>query len=213
MGINRTDHSVHSVCGSPLAPRPLSAFAKRSSCQHGYVLVFSILILLLITMMSISMAKSFFLEEGMAGNIREKSRAFNAAQAALAYGEFTAKHNTTPGGVICAAGGLAINTVCNTTSPVTVNPTSNTSTLPLNMYFLVPVSYLNTSMLGGADTYYAVPGVHVQYLGRAGNGGSSNLYLVTAFGYGATQNSVAVVQSTYVAVAQCGGQGPTVVFC
>ena len=183
--------------------------------QRGYVMVLSMLILLLITIMSISMGKSFFMEEGMAGNTREKNRSLAAAQAALLYGEWWAKQNFSQG-VDCSTMGSVLATgtgvICNwnSTNVVTYNtaPTGTAGSMPLAKYFTIPtVSYITTS---GTDSFYAAPGAYVQYIGyMTVSGPPQLLYRVTAFGYGGNANSFSVVQST-VAVAsttQCLATG------
>ena len=173
--------------------------------QRGYVMVLSMLMLLIITVISISMAKSFFLEEGMSGNLREKTRALGAAQAALTYGEwYVANHQGY--GVTCAAGQLTNPTIC--TGPVTsngVNASGNNSSLmnnaPLATYFLAPTSsYLNVNTAGGQDTFYAQPGIYIQFVGLD-TSNSDYIYRITAYGYGGSQGTVAVVQSTFMTLA------------
>jgi type IV pilus assembly protein PilX len=161
--------------------------------ERGYVMVVSLLILLLITVMSITMARSFFLEEGMAGNLREKNRSFAAAQAALRYGEWYASQGGTPASCSTLTGAITAQ-LC--TNAVTVNATPNASTPPLATYISLPTSaYLSVATGGGKDTFYAQPGFYVQFIGLTLH--SVAIYQITAFGYGGSLNSVSVVQSTY----------------
>jgi type IV pilus assembly protein PilX len=175
--------------------------------QRGYVMVLSMLILLIITVMSISMAKSFFLEEGMAGNLREKSRAFSAAQAALNYGEwYVANHQGY--GVACATPGQLTNaTICSSSYPVSFNADASNitgtlnSALPFATYFLAPTSaYLNLSTTGGKDTFYATPGLYIEFLGLDTTN-SDYIYRIDAYGYGGSQSTVSIVQSTFMTLA------------
>lgn len=199
-----TDRSV-GRCPAHLVQPPYGGNTR----QRGYVMVLSMLILLLITIMSISMSKSFFMEEGMAGNIREKNRSFVAAQAALSYAEDYLKF--APGlGTACAIGtttsvALGSIQVCN--NPVTVLGSPNgVSVMPLTGYF--PVSTLpnmSVSITGGTDKYFASPGVYIQFLGTVLQGG--HIYQVTAFGYGGSQNSVSVVQSNFYVAPGASSKG------
>jgi type IV pilus assembly protein PilX len=160
--------------------------------QRGYLMVVSLLIILLITVMSISMAKSFFQEEGMAGNLREKSRSFAAAQAGLRYAEKFASTNGRVAGSTCAASGiLAAGTICNNQ----VQPSTTNGGAPLQAYWPMPTPSSTVATFSNnatGDAFYATPGVYIQWWGPL-NGGA--VYVVTAFGYGGTQNSVSMVQS------------------
>lgn len=55
--------------------------------QSGVVLVISLIMLLLLTLIGLSGMQSTILEEKMAGNMRDRNRAFQAAEAALKDGE------------------------------------------------------------------------------------------------------------------------------
>ena len=55
--------------------------------QRGMVLVTSLLLLLVVTMLAISMFRSMGLDEKIAGNMRDKQRALNAAETAEQFAE------------------------------------------------------------------------------------------------------------------------------
>ncbi len=55
--------------------------------QRGMVLVTSLLLLLVVTMLAVSMFRSMGLDEKIAGNMRDKQRALNAAETAEQYAE------------------------------------------------------------------------------------------------------------------------------
>ena len=57
--------------------------------QHGAVLIVSLIILLIMTLIGITAVSTTSLEEKMAGNLRDKNVALQAAEAALADGEAT----------------------------------------------------------------------------------------------------------------------------
>lgn len=176
--------------------------AARLGRQRGYLMVVSMLIILLITIMSISMAKSFFLEEGMAGNLREKSRSFAAAQAGLRYGEYQAVQNgQSSGSATCAAGLLSYTTTPPVCNPLVAISTSSTSVAPISSYYQMPQPNLAIATIAttGGDAFYKVPGIYVQYQGPLIGGA---VYLITAFGYGGTASSVSVVQSTLQVTCQ-----------
>jgi type IV pilus assembly protein PilX len=162
--------------------------------QRGYLMVVSLLIILLITVMSISMAKSFFQEEGMAGNLREKSRSFAAAQAGLRYAESIAIANgKSAGGTCLASGSLTASSICN--NAYTKSATNGGAPLQASWVMPTPViAGLTFSNSPSGDSFYSTPGIYIQWLGPLSiNGGA--VYRVTSFGYGGTQNSVSMVES------------------
>ena len=55
--------------------------------QRGVVLVSSLLLLLVVTIMALSMFRSFGIQEKVAGNMREKQRALQAAESAQEFAE------------------------------------------------------------------------------------------------------------------------------
>ena len=74
--------------------------------QRGVALVTSLLLLLIITILALSMFRSFGTQERIAGNLREKERALHAADSAQQYAEWwlLQGNNTAAGAVACAAG-------------------------------------------------------------------------------------------------------------
>jgi type IV pilus assembly protein PilX len=175
---------------------PNAAIFVARGRERGYVMVISMLIILLITIMSISMAKSFFLEEGMAGNLREKSRSFASAQAGLRYGEWFALLNGGSGAVNCLATAvLASGTICTNAPSALATPGTST---PMPAYWTIPVAptalSVNVTTSAAQDTFYDNP--HVYIWNEGPTSGHGFLYAVRAVGYGGTSNSVSVVQST-----------------
>ena len=179
-------------CGSTTGYLPVGARRRR---ERGYVMMVSMMILLLIAIATVSMAKSFFLEEGMAGFTREKNRSFAAAMAALRYGEYYAMTHTGTGGACPVSGGVFPAQICINQDPTIASTTINTVPLASYMQAVVPTAYAGISTSGGKDTFYALPGVFINQKGSDRN--SYPIYLITAFGYGGSQNSVSIVQSYY----------------
>ncbi len=68
-------------------------FGARSA-QRGIVLVSSLLLLLVVTIMALSMFRSFGIQEKIAGNMREKQRALQAAVSAQQYAEWWLSNNS-----------------------------------------------------------------------------------------------------------------------
>src|SRR2546430_11055085 len=73
--------------------------------QRGVALISSLLLLIIITILALSMFRSFGTQEKIAGNLREKDRALHAAASAQQYGEWwlTQGNNAAIGSVTCGA--------------------------------------------------------------------------------------------------------------
>lgn len=67
--------------------------APLSRAQHGAVLIIMLLLLLVMTILGVSAMSGSTLEQRMAGNSRDRQLAFNAAEAALKWGEQYVKTN------------------------------------------------------------------------------------------------------------------------
>jgi type IV pilus assembly protein PilX len=187
--------------------------ARTLRSQRGIALVTSLLLLLIITILALSMFRSFGSLEKIAGNLREKDRALHAAVSAQQYAEWwllqpaAVADATTP--VACAVGPpLNANTVppegqiCSTqTSLANVIGANNiTQQLPW------PVTYVQYSPLGSTtplqaglnnDPPYALtPGFYISDLGPSADA-QGEVYQIDAFSSGATVNTIAVVESIY----------------
>jgi type IV pilus assembly protein PilX len=73
----------HLLCLSLTEHHRLGLFPKRYKVQTGVVLVISLIILLLLTLIGLTAMQTTVLEEKMAGNLRDKNIAFQAAESAL----------------------------------------------------------------------------------------------------------------------------------
>ena len=177
--------------------------------ERGMALVSSLLLLLIITIIAMSMFRSFGSQEKIAGNLREKDRALHAATSVQQYAEWWL---TQPAGsvaasapVTCAVGApLNANNnqgqICTTASSLVNLGINTTQQLPW------PVSYVQYSPVGMAtplqagnnnDPAYAwTPGFYIVDLGLAADA-AGEVYQINAFSSGATTGTVAVVESTY----------------
>jgi type IV pilus assembly protein PilX len=184
----------------------MSARGARTTLEHGMALISSLLLLLIITILALSMFRSFGSQEKIAGNLREKERALHAAESAQQYAEWwltqPAAAATTP--VSCAAGpalnaNANIGQVC-TAQTSLANLGLQVTAVPWN------VSYLQYSPLGmttptqagnNNDPPYAwTPGFYIVDLGVAADA-QGEAYQIDAFSSGGTAGTVAVVESTY----------------
>jgi type IV pilus assembly protein PilX len=177
--------------------------------QQGMALVSSMLLLMIITILAVSMFRSFGMQEKIAGNVREKERALHAAESAEQYGEWwlTSGNNLLTGAVACGAPQLSANAgegqICsNTLLSLGINVTQVPWTIAGVGGGPVGVSLLPTGMTIGAGgssnnpLYYAAPVFYIADVGVAADG-QGEAYRIDAVGYGGSANAVAVVESTY----------------
>ena len=187
---------------------------RAEACREcGMALVSSMLLLLIITILALSMFRSFGILERIAGNMREKDRALHAAVSVQQYAEWWL---TQPAGSIAASApvtcalGVPLNAnagqsqICTSASSLANllgSPTAVTQNLPW------PATYVQYSPAGMAtpaqagtnanDPPYAwTPGYYIVDLGVAADA-AGEAYQITAFSSGGTTSTVAVVESTY----------------
>ncbi len=171
--------------------------------QRGMALISALLLLLVVTIIGVSMFRSYGMQEKIAGNTREKQRALAAAVSAQQYAEWFLAQGTAPTSATCAAGFVAVSP-----GQVCTNALASFTTLP----WTAGVTYTPFTTNGGnsvqmnvsattpaVGTYYASPAFYITDLGaQPPAAGSGEIYQIDAVGYGGTINSVAVVESTYL---------------
>jgi len=175
----------------------------KATKQQGIALATSLLILVVVTLIGLTMFRGFGLQQKIAGNTREKERAFRAAQDALEFGESW----------LVNAGSTAANCTSAQSTNVTVtnmlvcsnsltNPSDPTTWPTLLNYTPPSMTVLSGGNLiaSGTDINYSqAPGVYVAYVStNVDQGGhTTNVYTVTAAGFGGSTSSESVVQSVY----------------
>jgi type IV pilus assembly protein PilX len=165
------------------------------------VLVTSLLLLVVVTLLAIGMFRSFGLDEKIAGNVREKQRALNAAETAEQFAESWLSLGNGGSAVPCTGFvGSNIGQVCTTTLQAQgINP----ATLPwpqgVNYLPATPtLMSIQNNGSGGQGTYYNNPAFYIGFLNTStANGVTTNIYQIDAVGYGGSANTAAVVESTY----------------
>jgi type IV pilus assembly protein PilX len=181
-------------------------------------LVSSMLLLLIVTILVVSMFRSFTIQEKIAGNVREKERALHAAESAEQYAEWwiTFGSNLTAAPATCGAGigdaNLGNVQVCSNTLAPTgglapnlgINVTQVPWTIagpgggPVGITF-VPAGMTINAVGGYANNsadYFTKPMFYIADVGVAADG-QGEAYQIDAVGYGGSANAVAVVESTY----------------
>lgn len=165
--------------------------------QRGFILVASLVILLIMSIVGVSMYRGAALQEKISGNLKDKTRALQAAQATLRHAEaLLAQSNTNPLALAnsCNAA-LTAPTVCGNGVSIQNAPTAAltngyTDTAPPG------ITAADISTTGGDGTYYAYPQFYIQYLGLTSTG-QGQIYKITALAYGGSAAAVSIVQSTY----------------
>jgi type IV pilus assembly protein PilX len=172
---------------------------------RGFALFTALLLLMIITILAMSMFRAFGTQEHIAGNVREKERAFHAAESVQQYGEWwlLQGNNSAIGAQACAAGLINGNSpnagqICTTTlvqngQTVTAPGTwaSATTYLPAGMSVTPGVNGTN-----GDPPYAAMPGFYIADVGVAADT-QGEAYQIDSYGYGGSLATVAVVESVY----------------
>ena len=175
----------------------------RASAQRGVALISSLLLLIIITILALSMFRSFGTQEKIAGNLREKDRALHAAASAQQYGEWwlTQGNNAAIGAVTCAIGTLNANLgqgqICNQTLEQAGYTVTQPGTWAAQIQYVPPTMGVpGVAGTNGDPPYFGAPAFYLTDLGVAGDG-AGEAYQIDAYGYGSTAGTVAVVESTY----------------
>jgi type IV pilus assembly protein PilX len=171
--------------------------------QRGVALVTSLLLLVIITILALSMFRSFGTQEKIAGNLREKERALHAANSALQYAEWwlLQNNNTAAGAIACPAGSIAatptVGQICNQTPQLAGwDPTQpalwpgQVTYTPQNMLLV------GQPLVAGNPPYFATPAFWIADRGVAADA-AGEAYQIDAYGYGSAASTVATVESVY----------------
>ena len=182
--------------------------------RRGFVLVSSLLLLIVVTIIALSMFRSFGIQEKIAGNVREKHRALQSAQTAEQFAEtWLVSNSATSATVTCGTGlrhgYLGQVQICTPASDLVTLTGNSVTTVPWQAGSVdVGSDYLPTgqnatmsiSTTGGTQTqptYYAAPRFYITDLGKSASAGQRELYKIDAIGYGGSGDAVAVVEATF----------------
>lgn len=181
--------------------------------QTGVVLMTTVLVLIILTLLALAMYRGFGAQQKIAGNTREKERAFQSAQNALEFGE-AALVKKNQGGIALGVGCVAKTTVeslddvriC--TDPLTAitdpeNWTTDSTYKPSKMTLVGSDALAGVTLDGNGydDIKYAkAPQLYVQFLGGSSDG-NYVMYSVTSSGSAGGATSRAVVKSVYSVTA------------
>ena len=192
--------------------------SNKQFAQQGMVLVSSLLLLIVVTLIAISMFRSFGIQEKIAGNMREKQRAVQAAESAETFAENWLENNSagtasTPCTNLLNLTGTntAQVQICSNTLPLSVAGGDVTTVPWLIGTAQVGVTYTPPNMLVSTTpwssaanivsnpTYYGLPTFYISDMGASADPSyPGEVYQIDSYGYGGNQNTVAEVESTYV---------------
>jgi type IV pilus assembly protein PilX len=178
--------------------------------QRGIVLISSLLLLIVVTIIALSMFRSFGIQEKIAGNMREKQRALQAAVSAQQYAENWLSSNASAAPVSCSNllnANIGQGQICsNKLSAAVVDVTSLPWVIggaPAGVTYLPPGMPISTiTSVSAANlanpTYYATPSFYISDMGPSADPNiPGEIYQVDAAAYGGSSNTAAVVESTY----------------
>jgi len=178
--------------------------------QRGMVLISSLLLLVVVTIIALSMFRSFGIQEKIGGNMREKQRALQAAVSAQQFAENWLSNNATAVPVPCSNllnGNTGQGQICSNPLKLTVPDVTNVpwkiGVAPVGVTFLPPgMSISATTSVSAASlanpTYFGTPSFYISDLGPSADPNiPGEIYQVDAFAFGGSSSTAAVVESTY----------------
>jgi type IV pilus assembly protein PilX len=185
--------------------------------QRGVVLVSSLLLLLVVTIMALSMFRSFGIQEKIAGNMREKQRALQAAESAQVYAEQWLITNSATVPVVCAGpllnanigqGQICSNKLWNVVPNIAVVPWQIVAGVNVGVTYTPPNMNVGTASVTNLNSYSSAP---IFYISDAGTSADPNVpgevFQVDAVGYGGNGNTAAVVESTFAVYSSSSNRG------
>jgi type IV pilus assembly protein PilX len=174
--------------------------------QQGMALVAALLLLVVITILGVTMFRSYGLTERIAGNTRERERALAAAMSTQDHAEFYLNGNKGANSVQnqdCSSLGQA--TLEAAVMVCTNALTGNVAQVPWahSFTYTPPGMTIGT---GGAGTFTQAPQFYITFLGAANgsnqaysnqSGQNASVFLIDTVAWGGAGNTVAVVESGY----------------
>jgi len=186
--------------------------------QRGVVLVSSLLLLLVVTIMALSMFRSSGMQEKVAGNMREKQRALQAAVSAQTYAEQWLINNSATAPVVCnslLSANAGLGQICSNRLWLSLPAGVTVTTVPWAVAGVasVGVTYtppgMNVAVASATSSNYA--SAPTFYISDAGPSADPNvpgeIFQIDAVGYGGNATTAAVVESTYAVYSSSSNRG------
>ncbi|MFL6603318.1 MAG: PilX N-terminal domain-containing pilus assembly protein [Steroidobacteraceae bacterium] len=170
---------------------------RRRSSQTGMALISGLLLLVVVTILAMSMFRSYGTQQKIAGNVREKQRAVSAATSAQQYAEYWLSTSPSLVAIDCSDIGVsAVGQVCSNAPDFTTVPWS-LAAKPVGVTFSNFKLLSQVNHTASKATYFDTPLFYITDLGQSA-AGPGEVYQIDATAYGGTSETVAVVESTYL---------------
>jgi type IV pilus assembly protein PilX len=171
---------------------------RRAAHEAGFALIAGLLFLIVTSLIGVVLLRGSGLQERIAGNTRDKQRAFTVAQSTLQIGEWWLAQGNGNTGVACSGVTAATDA---SGLRVCADPLPDPATLPWTNRTDYRPAQIAVSAHGGMTddgqlNYRAAPGLYIRYVGFSADG-TGQLFDVSAFAYGGKSDTAAVVESTY----------------
>jgi type IV pilus assembly protein PilX len=190
--------------------------------QRGVVLITSMLLLLVVTIMALSMFRSFGIQEKIAGNMRERQRALQAAVSAEVYAEqwlTTNSANFAPvvcNSLISANANAQAVPICSNQLQLSLPVGLTVATVPwavagkanVGVTYVPPNMPVAAASASSNNSYVNAPTFYISDEGPSADPSvPGEIYQVDAAGYGGNSNTVAVVESTFAVYSSSNNVG------
>jgi len=184
--------------------------------QRGVVLVSSLLLLLVVTIMALSMFRSSGMQEKVAGNMREKQRALQAAVSAQTYAEQWLINNSATAPVVCNSllsanaglGQICSNRLWLSTPSVTTVPWAVAGTASVGVTYTPPTMPVTAASAASSGNYASAPTFYISDAGASADPNvPGEIFQIDAVGYGGNATTAAVVESTYAVYSSSSNRG------
>lgn len=171
--------------------------------QKGFVLFVVMIFLIIMSMLGITMFGGFIKDQKMAGNMREKQRAIDAAEASLNRVQFWMQQ---PGNVYTGdwVTGVACTSVTQTgTAPVVCsNVLANPASLPWASANTFNSSRITVDAAGARNAYAGSVNYYIQYMGTTTDTPpTGGYYRVTSTAQGGNATAAAVLEGLFKVTA------------
>jgi len=185
--------------------------------QRGVVLVSSLLLLLVVTIMALSMFRSSGMQEKVAGNMREKQRALQAAVSAQTYAEqWLIANSATTAPAVCNSllsanaglGQICSNKLWLSTPSVTTVPWAVAGVANVGVSYIPPTMTVATASAASSGNYASAPTFYISDAGASADPNvPGEIFQIDAVGYGGNNTTAAVVESTYAVYSSSSNRG------
>ncbi|MDV6344631.1 PilX N-terminal domain-containing pilus assembly protein [Nitrosomonas sp. Is37] len=178
--------------------------AKLASRQRGVVLATGLIFLVMMTLLGVTAMQTTMLEEKMAGNLRDETLAFQAAEAALREGEMFLQQITLP--AFDGSNGLYAETPADETQAAETQAAETQAPDPITWPgWSTSGRTIATTMSGVASQpryiieqrRIPVPAEKGGSVQQSATTMTSTMYRVIARGVGGTESAVVILQSDY----------------